>query len=93
MRRLGRFVLIGITGLLALVLALVLYAQMRWDRTFAAPPSALDRALGEAAGRAAVAALARGESTFVGLTVDGAVAPAGPAPPAAAVSFNPGETP
>ena len=59
----------------------------------AATPSALDRALSEAAGRAAVAALARGESTFVGLTVDGAVAPARLEPPVAAASFNPGETP
>jgi 6-phosphofructokinase 1 len=41
----------------------------------AATPSALDRALGRAAGRAAVSALAAGESTFVGLTADGAVAP------------------
>jgi len=42
----------------------------------AATPSALDRALGEAAGRAAAGALARGESTFVGLKDDGGVAPA-----------------
>ena len=41
----------------------------------AATPSALDRALGQAAGRAAVSALARGESAFIGLTSDGAVAP------------------
>jgi 6-phosphofructokinase 1 len=47
----------------------------------AATPSALDRAMGEAAGRAAVSALAAGESTFVGLTADGAVAPAPVDPP------------
>ena len=41
----------------------------------AATPSALDRALGQAAGRAAVSAVARGESAFIGLTSDGAVAP------------------
>jgi 6-phosphofructokinase 1 len=41
----------------------------------AASPSALDRTLGQAAGRAAVAAVARGESALMGLTPDGAVAP------------------
>jgi 6-phosphofructokinase 1 len=60
----------------------------------AATPTDLDRALGVAAGRAAVAAIAGGESTFVGLTADGAVAPVPLLPPAAAVpSFNQGETP
>ena len=53
----------------------------------AATPSALDRALGQAAGRAAVGALAAGESTFVGLTADGAVAPVPLEPSAAAVSL------
>jgi 6-phosphofructokinase 1 len=57
----------------------------------AATPSALDRALGEAAGRAAVSALAASESTFVGLTHAGTVAPAPLLPPAAAASFNRGE--
>ena len=52
----------------------------------AATPSALDRALGQAAGRAAVRALADGESSFIGLTPDGAVAPA-PLTPAAATSI------
>jgi 6-phosphofructokinase 1 len=42
----------------------------------AATPSALDRALGQTSGRAAVSALAEGESSFIGLTPDGAVAPA-----------------
>ena len=41
----------------------------------AATPSAVDLALGEAAGRAAVDALLRGESTFIGLEADGSVAP------------------
>jgi 6-phosphofructokinase 1 len=41
----------------------------------AATPSALDRALGQAAGRAAVARLTRGERAFVGLASDGTVAP------------------
>ena len=40
----------------------------------AATPSAVDLALGDAAGRAAVDALLRGESTFVGLEADGSVA-------------------
>jgi 6-phosphofructokinase 1 len=40
----------------------------------AATPSPLDLALGDAAGRAAVDALLRGESTFLGLEADGAVA-------------------
>ena len=53
----------------------------------AATPSALDRALGQAAGRAAVSALADGESAFIGLTPDGAVAPAALTPPAAATSI------
>jgi myo-inositol catabolism protein IolC len=57
----------------------------------AARPSELDRALGEAAGRAAVAALAGGESTFVGLAADGAVAPAPLRPYAAAPSSHQGE--
>jgi 6-phosphofructokinase len=55
----------------------------------AATPSALDRTLGEAAGRAAAAALARGESIFAGLTSDGAVAPT-PLEPSAAT--DQGET-
>ena len=59
----------------------------------AARPSDLDRALGVAAGRAAVAAIAGGESTFVGLTADGAVAPVPLQAPAAVPSFNQGETP
>jgi 6-phosphofructokinase 1 len=42
----------------------------------AATPSALDRALGQAAGRAAVTTLTRGESAFMGLASDGTVAPA-----------------
>jgi 6-phosphofructokinase 1 len=41
----------------------------------AATPSALDRALGQAAGRVAVDRLIEGESAFVGLTSDGTVAP------------------
>jgi len=41
----------------------------------AATPSALDRALGQAAGRAAVGKLTQGESAFIGLTSGGAVAP------------------
>jgi 6-phosphofructokinase 1 len=41
----------------------------------AATPSALDRALAQAAGRAAVSAVSRRESTFIGLASDGAVAP------------------
>ena len=41
----------------------------------AATPSALDRALGQAAGRAAADALARGESAFIRLMSDGSVAP------------------
>jgi 6-phosphofructokinase 1 len=41
----------------------------------AATPSALDRALGQAAGRAAIGKLTRGESAFIGLTSDGTVAP------------------
>ncbi len=49
----------------------------------AATPSALDRAVGQAAGRAAVSALARGESAFIGLTSDGAVAPSRLSPPPA----------
>jgi 6-phosphofructokinase 1 len=49
----------------------------------AATPTDLDRALGVAAGRAAVTAIAGGESTFVGLTADGAVAPVPLQPPAA----------
>ncbi len=40
----------------------------------AATPSPLDLALGEAAGRAAVDALLRGESTFLALAADGTVA-------------------
>jgi 6-phosphofructokinase len=60
----------------------------------AATPSALDRALGLAAGRAAVSALAAGESTFVGLTAEGAVAPAPLGPSAAPASLvNQGDTP
>ena len=47
----------------------------------AATPSALDRALGQAAGRAAVDALAAGESCFIGLAADGAVAPVPLTPP------------
>ena len=41
----------------------------------AATPTALDLALGQAAGRAAAGALARGEATFIGLTSDAGVAP------------------
>jgi 6-phosphofructokinase 1 len=41
----------------------------------AATPSALDRALGQAAGRAAAAKLTRGESAFIGLASDRTVAP------------------
>ena len=41
----------------------------------AATPSAVDLALGEAAGRAAVDALLRGESAFIGLEADGSVVP------------------
>jgi 6-phosphofructokinase 1 len=41
----------------------------------AATPSALDRALALAAGRAAVSGVGRRESAFIGLTSDGAVAP------------------
>ena len=52
----------------------------------AATPSALDRSLAEAAGRAAVSALAAGESTFVALTPDGAAVRA-PLEPAATASF------
>jgi 6-phosphofructokinase 1 len=52
----------------------------------AATPSALDRALGQAAGRAAVRSLADGESSFIGLTTDGAVAPV-PLIPAATTSI------
>jgi 6-phosphofructokinase/myo-inositol catabolism protein IolC len=64
----------------------------------AATPSALDRALGQAAGRAAVSAVARGESAFVGLTSDGAVAPIRLRPPNAspdnqgATTVTPGYT-
>ena len=53
----------------------------------AATPSALDRALGQTAGRAAVSALADGESSFIGLTPDGAVAPAALTAPAATTSI------
>lgn len=52
----------------------------------AATPSALDLALGEAAGRAAVDALLRGESTFVGLEADGSVAPSPLLAPATLIS-------
>ncbi len=52
----------------------------------AATPSALDRTLGQAAGRAAVSALAHRESSFIGLTTDGAVAPV-PLIPAATPSL------
>jgi 6-phosphofructokinase 1 len=41
----------------------------------AATPSALDRVLGQAAGRASVSAVGRRESAFIGLTSDGGVAP------------------
>jgi 6-phosphofructokinase/myo-inositol catabolism protein IolC len=57
----------------------------------AATPSALDLALGEAAGRAAVAAVAAGESSFVGITGEGTVAPA-PLKPVDNTSFDQGET-
>ncbi len=42
----------------------------------AATPSALDRTLGQAAGRAAVDALSRGASAFVGISAGGAIAAA-----------------
>jgi 6-phosphofructokinase 1 len=53
----------------------------------AATPSALDRALGQTAGRAAVSALDQGVSSFIGLTPDGAVSPAALTQPAAATSI------
>ena len=58
----------------------------------AASPTELDRALGEAAGRAAVSALAAGESTFVGLAADGAVAPIPLQPPASPPLSDQGAT-
>jgi 6-phosphofructokinase/myo-inositol catabolism protein IolC len=59
----------------------------------AATPSPLDRALGQAAGRAAAGALAAGESTFVGLTGDGAVDPVPLARSTSASLVNQGDTP
>jgi 6-phosphofructokinase 1 len=53
----------------------------------AATPSALDRALGQAAGRAAVDRLLEGESAFVGLASDGTVAPV-PLVPATATATH-----
>ncbi len=53
----------------------------------AATPSALDRTLGQTAGRAAVGALVEGVSAFIGLTPDGAVSPTALTPPAAATSI------
>jgi 6-phosphofructokinase 1 len=54
----------------------------------AATPSALDRALGEAAGRAAADALLRGHSTFVGLAADGVVIPSPLLAPATLISTS-----
>jgi 6-phosphofructokinase 1 len=61
----------------------------------AAPPSALDRALGQAAGRAAAASLTRGESAFIALRSDGTVAPVPliPTTTATASFDNQGATP
>ena len=59
----------------------------------AATPTPLDLALGEAAGRAAVDALLRGESTLVALAADGTVAPSPLPAPAPLVSTASNDTP